>query len=598
MKVALCIAGQMRGYLEAYPSVKKHIIDVFDPDIFIHTWDDLGSSNNLHRRTLPFPMAHYLPNKLVHDKPYFSSLFTNFAAELDSQSKISETELRNIYEPKSCVVEKSPSLEESDDFFGFTVPKKMIERQPKSIWSRNLYYKIYECNKLKTDFEKKNNFKYDLVIRLRPDLSIGEIISNKIENNTLYFRYNTIDTSYQVSDQYFYADSSTMDKVCNIYKHIENIWAEYNDYGVHHKYYWAEGLLYRYLKKNHPEITLTPYRTEELGDKSAFKLIDAAMPKKSYQSLKDLLIKDINNLKESALKITFKKALSRALAENIKREKNFFLCSHLINEFETNLDYEAFYAKSILASRYDASIAIENARKALHQEDSDEVNFHLGKLLYDQKNYIEAKTYLQKSVQLQDEYNRENYLSKWQRHQTLGLVEEALGHHSEALYCFIRTISLNEKSASSFYRAGKMLYKLSMFSEALFYLNQALKLNPKHDSSAYFKCLCYCEIGLYGNTIAQCNMWIKNKESLTPSEYKFLGPLAMATFQKGQREEALLYIENYIEEQHYHEEVVINFIQTLAICNKKDSAKKLLQISLKKFPHLKGELKTFKVALK
>lgn len=588
----------MRGYLEAYPSVKKNIIDVFSPDIFIHTWDDVGSSSNLHRRVLPFPMAHYLPRKLVHDKPYFSSLFPHFSAELDSQSAVNEVELGRLYSPKASVVEKSPILDESDDFFGFVVPSQMKEKQPKSIWSRNLYYKIYKCNELKRDFEQQNNFKYDLVIRLRPDLSIGEVISPQVDKNTLYFRYHTIDTSYQIGDQYFYADSDTMDKVCDIYNHIEDIWKKYESKEVHHKYYWAEGLLYTYIQQYHPEISLVPYRTEQLGQKSQFKLLDAATPDKSYPALKDVLIQDIQSLTEPKLKLIFQKALSRALANYIKKQKNLNSSLQLIEEFENALDYKAFYARSILESRLKSNLGIENAKKALQQENSDEINFHLGKLLYEQKNYAEARLYLQQSIDLGDEYNRENYLSKWQRHKILGLTEEVLGNYSEALSCFMTTISLNEKDTSSYYRAGKMLYNLSRFSEALFYFNQTLKLSPKHDSAAYFMCLVYCKLGLYGNTIAQCNIWIKDKVNIQPAEYKFFGPLAMATHYKGQRAEALSYIESYVSEGLYHEENVMDFIRILAVSDKKDHAKKLLNNSLKKFPHLRSELNKFKVALK
>lgn len=598
MKVALCIAGQMRGYLEAYPSVKKNIIDVFDPDIFIHTWDEVGSSSNIHRRVLPFPMANYLPRKLIHDKPYFLSLFTHFSAELESQSMVNEAELHKLYSPKACIVEKSPTLEESDNFFGFTVPSQMKKKQPKSIWSRNLYYKIYECNKLKKDFEQRNNLKYDLVIRLRPDLSIGEIISSEIDKNKLYFRYYSIDTSYQVADQYFYSDSDTMDKVCDIYNHIDAIWKLYDSEKVHHKYYWAEGLLYTYIKQYHSEISLVSYRTEQLGQSSSFKLLDAALSRKSYLALKDVLIKDIQQLEDPKLKLTFQKALSRALAHYIKKSKDLDLCLQLINEFKNKLDYEPFYAESILEDKLESNLAINYGKQALNQEESDEINFHLGRLFYERGSHAQARIYLRKSISLRDEYNRQNQLSKWNRYKTLGLVEEMLGNYSEALHCFMTAISYNEENVSLYYRIGKMLYRLSKFAEALFYFNQTLRLNSMHESAAYFRCLSYSKIGLYIATIAECNSWIEDIKNIKHKECKFLGPLAIATYYQGQREEATIYMEKYVNQEVYHEENVIDFIQILAISNKKEYAKKLLNSSLKKFPHLQSELNKFKVALK
>ncbi len=598
MRVALCISGQMRGYLKAYPSVKKNIIDVFNPDMFIHTWDDLGQSNNLHRRTLPHPMPYYLSKKFIDGKSEFLSLFNHFSTEINSQSMVSEAELRKLYKPKACVVEKSPSLGEYDNFFGFTVPDQMSKKQPKAMWSRNLFYKIYKCNELKKDFEQQNNFKYDLVIRLRPDSSVGEVISTQIEENKLYFRYNAINLSYQISDQYFYADSHTMDKVCDVYNHIEGLWQQYSTTEVHHKHYWAEGLFYTYMQQYHSEIVLVPYRTERLGVKSQFQLFDADIPNRSYPVLKDALIKDIQNLTDPKLQLVFQRALSRALAHYVKKHKNEGFCLLLIVEFETSLKYIPHYAKSILQSKSDIDSAIESAKNALKQESSDEISFHLGKLLLQQKDYAEAKLYLQQSIDLGDEYNRENYLSKWERYKFLGLAEEGLGNLYQALFSFMTAISLNDKSTESFYRAGKALYNLSRCSEALYYFNQAQKLKPDHSSSAFFISLSYCKLGLYPHTIDQCNIWIKDKNNMQSAEYKFLGPLAMATYYRGHREEALAYMESYVNKGIYHIENVIDFIQILAMLNKKDLAKKLLNSSLKKFPNLQSELNKFKVALR
>jgi hypothetical protein len=38
MKVALLICGQARYFKNGYDSIKKHIIDIYNPDIYIHTW--------------------------------------------------------------------------------------------------------------------------------------------------------------------------------------------------------------------------------------------------------------------------------------------------------------------------------------------------------------------------------------------------------------------------------------------------------------------------------------------------------------------------------------------------------------------------------
>ena len=103
--------------------------------------------------------------------------------------------------------------------------KKYIENiiQPKNIlWVKNkntlnlylLYEKIYLCNNLKINYENKNHFKYDICIRIRPDLYVKDFIDenliNHIEKNVLYHpKIPFISTN----DQIFICDTQTMNKI-------------------------------------------------------------------------------------------------------------------------------------------------------------------------------------------------------------------------------------------------------------------------------------------------------------------------------------------------------------------------------------------------
>ena len=48
-------------------------------------------------------------------------------------------------------------------------PQSKNNLKPNTI---SMFEKIYKCNKLKSDYEKQFNFKYDIVIRMRPDIMI------------------------------------------------------------------------------------------------------------------------------------------------------------------------------------------------------------------------------------------------------------------------------------------------------------------------------------------------------------------------------------------------------------------------------------------
>ena len=42
MKIALCLSGQMRSFRECYENLKKNVIDILHPDIFVYTSKNVG----------------------------------------------------------------------------------------------------------------------------------------------------------------------------------------------------------------------------------------------------------------------------------------------------------------------------------------------------------------------------------------------------------------------------------------------------------------------------------------------------------------------------------------------------------------------------
>jgi hypothetical protein len=95
---------------------------------------------------------------------------------------------------------------------------------------KKMYQKIYLCNELKRKYELDNNFKYDLVIRLRPDLMIGEPIPidvvKNINKNTVYYpsvnKYDlfTSNRVIGITDQFAFGDSNSMDVYSDAYNYI------------------------------------------------------------------------------------------------------------------------------------------------------------------------------------------------------------------------------------------------------------------------------------------------------------------------------------------------------------------------------------------
>lgn len=146
-------------------------------------------------------------------KPLKSDVFFCFDDNLDEKDKMNVIELLNPVDYIWISKDNETKLEPDIDMN----VKKM-------------YHKIYLCNEIKKKYEIDNNFKYDLVIKLRPDLIIAEpipvsIIEN-INKNTIYYpsinRYDYITSNkiIGITDQMALGDSESMDIYSYAYKYI------------------------------------------------------------------------------------------------------------------------------------------------------------------------------------------------------------------------------------------------------------------------------------------------------------------------------------------------------------------------------------------
>jgi len=123
-----------------------------------------------------------------------------------------------------------------------------------SIGTLSMYNKIYLANQLKKDYENENNFIYDYVIRIRPDLIIKESLPNYIftENkNIIYFPYiSKIFSYYGYPDFFAISNSKLMDIYADIFKYLLD---NTNKCNV------SETLLYKYLNTNNVKCEIINY---------------------------------------------------------------------------------------------------------------------------------------------------------------------------------------------------------------------------------------------------------------------------------------------------------------------------------------------------
>ena len=109
-----------------------------------------------------------------------------------------------------------------------------------------MYNKIYLANKLKKEFEEKNNFTYDFVIRIRPDLVIKEHLPSYIFNNNLSNKIympiiSDLFKNFGYPDFMAISNSYNMDIYSNLYNYYSKL--QNNQCDI------SEKLLYLYLNK-------------------------------------------------------------------------------------------------------------------------------------------------------------------------------------------------------------------------------------------------------------------------------------------------------------------------------------------------------------
>jgi hypothetical protein len=141
MKVAIVLTGHMRCWKQVYPNFKQRLIDRYNPDIFIETWED---------------EAYWDPHSqhgIVKDAP-----------------KVNFDELRNTYRP---IAMRFDSYEKYQNSFEERAKQySNFYHVPKNIIS--MLFKLGRGVLMLEDYMFLTGGTYDLVIRMRPDLVFNE----------------------------------------------------------------------------------------------------------------------------------------------------------------------------------------------------------------------------------------------------------------------------------------------------------------------------------------------------------------------------------------------------------------------------------------
>lgn len=183
MRIAFCFSGQIRTGCEAAPSIKNYIGNLYDNvDFFMHTWD-ISQSKVWHPESIA-AIKHGLNNPVINDG-----------------HRLSER-INEIYDKKFVRISVEKFNEWSENFY-----KEYHCFSP-------LWYSWQQSILLKKQAEEENNIKYDLVVKIRPDIifpdnaRLSKEVSHVLKDSKKFYAINY--TPRRVDDVFFISNSDIM----------------------------------------------------------------------------------------------------------------------------------------------------------------------------------------------------------------------------------------------------------------------------------------------------------------------------------------------------------------------------------------------------
>lgn len=204
MKIALCLSGQPRFFNKGFDFINKFIITPNNiTDIFCHFWfneDDIG--------------------KIGFDNTSRTLSKENYRNDVIHHNTIDQ--IYKIYQPKKMMYEKQYDC---NNFILRDYSTRSNLTNPFATFSQ--YLSTHKTILLKEEFEKENNFQYNIVIKCRYDFKIDrEIVVSNYENNHIIF-HNDVDRNDKiiVNDGMFFGNSNLMcEMLKNAYLNFDTYW--------------------------------------------------------------------------------------------------------------------------------------------------------------------------------------------------------------------------------------------------------------------------------------------------------------------------------------------------------------------------------------
>lgn len=182
MKTCLLISGLPRQVERSFPNILESLIETNQPDIFIHTWNDLDGN---------------LKSPIIE-----------------------------LYKPKEIKIENQKSwinsnmnLDRMMASHGRSYTKEKFIEMIYSSW-----YSVQQANLLKEEYRLKHNIIYDYAIRARFDINYSKAIYCKdYDRNVLNISNKVLPDVEMVDDRFAFASNSIINAYCGIFNMLDYV---------------------------------------------------------------------------------------------------------------------------------------------------------------------------------------------------------------------------------------------------------------------------------------------------------------------------------------------------------------------------------------
>ncbi len=227
IQVGVCISGQMRGVQDNAKNIHSCFKKVNNVDYVIDTWDQGSFANIRFNR-----VNRFIGQELYNLLPVELRMPVGFGKALPkATARLIQPMLYKV--DKDFLIKYFPNAFfniDNESEFEFKALKHFNNLKHRgNLNQAKMYYKIYKANELLSAAEEIKNKKYDVIVRIRPDLNIViDNIANYI--NAAYRNENIIFINYSTAvgfgDQFAIGSRKAM----NIYSSVWKIVSESNNF--------------------------------------------------------------------------------------------------------------------------------------------------------------------------------------------------------------------------------------------------------------------------------------------------------------------------------------------------------------------------------